>query len=242
MMALDNANPRVRNWFLLLHNHDETCFCAICRESKLTLMDDQLQSLRQQITHIMPMQREARLTAVFSITKQLILVGKRYKDVCLNPTNNPRLYQQFKSWAKKQPYYQRFLDGSARSKKEFDDHCDFVNDAASCAENWEAILMNLTDQRITNIEARTLIVESFARAASMSWCLYYNAKCGTRLILPCPNDEETYSSDDVENIFRYIVNSEVLGKIGHNSVVAASLMKSVTLKVIRHCDDNRELN
>ena len=61
-------------------------------------------------------------------------------------------------------------------------------------------------------------------------------------ILPRPNDEETYSSDDVEDIFRYIVNSEVLGKIGHNSVVAASLMKSVTLKVIRHCDDNRELN
>ena len=131
------------------------------------------------------------------------------------------------------------MDGSTRSKNEFDEHCDFVNNAASFAENWETIIKNLTDERITNIEAKTLSVECFARAASMSWCLYYNTKCGTRVIIPSPSDEETYSPDDVENVFRCIVNSGVLGKIGHNPIVAASLMKSVTLKVIRHCNDNR---
>lgn len=230
----------MNNSFLYVENHDASCFCRICREQKLRIMDDRIHTLQAEIKHRLPFEREKRLNAVFSVTKKMILSGKKYKDTCLNIANNPRMFTQFRSWANTQPMYFRYIHGTDKLKKKFSDHCKFVNDAATCAENWEKIVANLTDERITNIKAKTLDVHQLARATSMNWCIYYNSKCGRTSNVPDADEPGTYSMEDANNIRDLIVQNGVLTRIEHNPVVASSLMKSVTLKVIKHCRDISE--
>ena len=198
-------------------------------------MDSRMDVLHRQITIALPRAKYIKLTASFNITKREILAGKRYKDVCLDVRNNPRLYTQFRSWARKQQRYQRYIHGTNKHKKIFDEHCNYVNDAAICAENWQKIVDNLNDERITNIDARTLDVHQLARASTLNWCFYHNARCTPTAIVPEPGEEGTYTRDDVKELHALIVNHGVLDRIEYNPVVASSLMKSVTLETLKTC-------
>ena len=65
-------------------------------------------------------------------------------------------------------------------------------------------------------------------------------KCGRTSNVPDADEPGTYSMEDANNIRDLIVQNGVLTRIEHNPVVASSLMKSVTLKVIKHCRDISE--
>ena len=222
------------NRILLHDNHMEHCFCEICVAHKLSQMDNSIPIIRNHIEQ-MQLRREVHLGRMFNITKQQILYGKRYKDVCLHISNNPRHYTQFRSWAAKQPFYQRFVRGNEVLQREFKQHCQFVNDAALCVEKWSNIRTNLTDQRITHIDVRTLSVHNLARASSMNWCIWYNAQCGGTTNRPDPDEDGTYSAEDTERIFELILDDGVLDTINYDPIRATSLMKTTTFKVIRFC-------
>ena len=179
--------------------------------------------------------KELHLDRSFIRTKQAILWGKRYHDMAMNRLHNPRRYTQFRSWAKKQPCYQQFIDGSLTLQRNFSDHCDYVNDARTCLENWEVIKSNLCDDRITHIDVRKLDIHQLARAKLMTWCIYYNGQCGGKKSPPDPEEEGIYDSNDVDRIYNFVINDPLMTMIDHQPNKATSLMKTTTLKVIRHC-------
>ena len=220
---------------MMIENHDGNCFCENCRYQQLQAMGINLNTLYQRVTITLPRARENKLLALFNIRKREILAGKRYKDISLNPTNNPRLLENFKSWARTQQRYQRFIHGTESLKKEFENHCAYINDCAICAEKWSTITSNLNDPRITNIDARALSVNQLARAVTLNWCLYHNARCTPNASPPEPGEEGTYSRDDVREVHDLILNQGVLDKIEYNPVVAASFMKSVALEIMKTC-------
>ena len=226
-----------RNWFMMAGTHDHNCFCGNCRTIRLQSMVNDIDTLFTTITERLPQAREEKLDALFNIRKREILAGKRYHDVSLNGVNNPRLLRQFKSWARSQQRYQHLLQGTDKERKIFDQHCTYVNNCTTCAEKWEIISHNLNDAQITNIDARSLSVNQLARAVSLSWCHYHNARC-TNAAPPVSGEEGTYTRDDVLEVHELIMNHGVINRIGFDSNVAASFMKSLALKILQTCQEN----
>ena len=232
-MAFNNIESTCPNIFLLWQNHDATCFCEHCRRGKLHhIGHESVQMLREMIVNRLITERQRRANALFEITKTQILYGKQYKDKCLAGTR----YTNFKCWAKTQPYYHNYVTGTSVRQKEFTRHCEHINSASICFDKWDTIVSNLTDPRITHINARTLSVENLAHAVTIEWCLYYNSKCGGA---PVTGDEENlYLMSDVDDIFRCILQNGILDRINHDPKVAASFGKQLSLRMIRYCRDN----
>ena len=118
----------------------------------------------------------------------------------------------FKCWAKRQPAYQAFVNGETAQRKEFDRHCQHINEAEYCFDNWEKIVFNLTDRRIDSVDARSFIVRSFFLASNLDWCLEYNEKLRRR----GRARDHSYSRAQIDDIFQHIVNSGILGDIEYD--------------------------
>ena len=151
--------------------------------------------------------------------------------------NNRRLLVKFQSWAREQPRYQWFVHGSEKDKKASEKHCEYINDCATCVEKWEKIASNLNDPRITNIDARTLNMYQLARSSTKTWCFYHNTRCGTSTAQE-PGEEGTYNRNGVNEVHDLILNHGVLDTIEYDPVIAASFMKSVTLKIMQTCREH----
>ena len=144
MAVFGNAETFFPNIFLLDNSHNQTCFCVHCRVRKANAVPDKGEgSLRQALTVDIPNEREARSNALLEVTKKQIVYGKLYKDICMANTH----YIYFKCWAKRQAAYLPYVNGDKARKLEFNRHCQLVNDAAYCFENWEKIVTNNTLHR-----------------------------------------------------------------------------------------------
>ena len=132
------------NNFLLDRLHDEYCLCMQCKVIKLNRASDRGTNwLRDSMLNNLTNSRSAKGKAVFKVTIQQIINGKIYKTMYLEGTG----VNFFKVWAKRQPFYTRYVNGTEDEKKEFDDHCQLINDAALCYDYWENIIHNLTNRR-----------------------------------------------------------------------------------------------
>lgn len=233
-MAFHNIETTSPNHFLSLQDHDHaTCFCERCRSGKLNLLANKtIQRLRRDVLTTLPTQKNVKENSVFETTLQEIVNGKEYKDRCLTGTR----YSNFGSWAKKQPMYHRFAHSESYArKKEFTDHCAYINDAAICYENWDEIVSNLTDRRMTHINARSFPVENFAHAKSLEWCLSHNIKCGGKRLDDGQTPLDIYNQSDVARIFGKIVDDGILEQMEYDPKTCASFAHQLTLKMIRYC-------
>jgi len=199
---METFNP---NFFLLVTQHDATCFCLPCRNRQVQAIGDKREaSLRNALLQVIPNERRNRADMLFQETMKQIVYGKLYKDVCMATTT----YKLFKCWAKKQPIYIPYAEGNATRRREFNLHCKLVNDAAFVFQHWETIVDNLTDWRMDSIDARTFSVGYFAKAYSINWCVEYNQKVKNRCSKK--SDEKHYSKDDINGIFQHILSTGIL--------------------------------
>ena len=233
MAAFYNIESRFPNIFLAQTLHDVKCFCAQCRRRQINAVIDKSEAnLRHMVTVNIPTEREARTSAVFEVTKKQIIYGKLYKDICLENTH----LKYFKCSAKRQPAYQLLVSGDNARRKEFDRHCQHINEAAYCFENWERIVSNLTDRRIDSVDARSFSVRSFFLASNLDWCLEYNEKLrrkgGSR-------GDQMYSRDQIDGIFQHIVNTGILDDIEYDEQVAASIGSQLQRKMVSYCRKQR---
>ena len=90
--------------------------------------------------------------------------GNAYKRKCLDVTG----YRYFRSCCKHEPQF------AGLSDKELSKFCDKVNEACWVFDNWEKIVSNLTDERMVEIDARTLSVPQLYLARNIEWCLALN--------------------------------------------------------------------
>lgn len=229
--------PPLPNLFLLEQNHihNENCFCRLCRQrcADAIIGPQRVKDyLRNLITHDLPLEREGQSDAVFKTTKQQIVLGKVYKDECLSDNT----YRYFKSWAKQEPVYQPLVNGSNKQQKEFKRHCQHINETSYCFENWEKIVSNLTDSRMTYIDARNFSVHYFYLSASIDWCLEYNEKVSPK---ERSRDGLPYSSAQIDDIFHHIVDSGILQDIEHDPRLAAVIGGQLQRKMTSYCRRHR---
>ena len=180
--------------------------------------------LRTFFDTILPLAREVA-DAVFKATKKQIVHGKVYKEECLSDNT----YKYFKSWAKNQPEYQPLL---RENKKEFERHCADVNEATYCFDNWELIVSNLTDKRMSSIDARNFSVSKFYRASNIDWCLEYNEKVRRK---ERSQGRLPYSQGQIDDIFQHIIRSGIFDDIDHDPKLAAGIGDRLQRKMTSYC-------
>ena len=151
-----------------LSRHVETnCFCGVCRIYRYDIIigiDYSINELHNLFTRELVEEEGVRLDRLYQTTIQFIIYGKAYKESCLRNTG----YTYFKSWAKNHPQFAHF------SSKDLQKFCDRVKKASTVFDNWEIIVKNLTDIRMTYIDARRFSFAQFWEARNLAWCLNYN--------------------------------------------------------------------
>ena len=187
--------------------------------------------MRHALTDEIPNERQTRSNALFEVTKKQIVYGKLYKDICMANTQ----YKYFKCWAKRQAAYLPYVNGDKARKLEFVRHCQLINDAAFCFENWERIVFNLNDRRINSIDSRSFSVHYFAMAANIDWCLEYNEKVRKS----GRSREPVYSQAQIDAIFQHILGTGLLDDIEFDEQVAASIGSQLQRKMVAYCRRHR---
>ena len=212
---VENIHP---NMFLLndrddndVQAHPRTCFCVRCRAIEVAEIHDRyipyhddlrmLNELRHMVVNVLPKRLVKAQERVFEITRALIVYGKTYKEVALKNGD----YTLFKCWAKTQFYYQEFINGSRQAQKEFDNHCQFVNDCAYVYDNWDKIVNNLTNESLTNLNARTFTVGKFREAVDFNWCISENERARTGTA-PRRQGEQLWTPDDVNETAHHVLS------------------------------------
>ena len=192
----------IQNDFLLrfvVHNDIlPMCFCSECRDRRTEATRTfTLRRMYHKFTDVLPLKEASNLDKLFENTLNQIVVGSVYKDTALAQSG----YRYFKVWAKQENQFAHF------SKKELTKFCCKVNEASSAFDHWDRIVANLTDCRMTEIDARRFSVRQFFLAKSLDWCINYNE------ILRKKNkntDGPLYSEDKYADIFRNILASGIL--------------------------------
>ena len=75
------------------------------------------------------------------------------------------------------------------------------NEAAYCFDKWGLIVGNLTDKRMSSIDAHTFSVSKFYRASNIDWCLEYNEKVRRK---ERSQGGLPYSEGQIDDIFQHI--------------------------------------
>ena len=123
------------------------------------------------------------------------------------------------------------------NKKEFERHCADVNEATYCFDNWELIVSNLTDKRMSSIDARTFSVRKFYRASNIDWCLEYNEKV-------CRKERSQgglpYSKGQIDDTFQHIV-SGIFDDIDHDPKLASGIGDRLQRKMTSYCHRKHKL-
>ena len=205
------------------------CFCEQCRVNKLeqlTLLGAQkgIGWLKTTCLDNLPIGRAKRSNKVYETTLQQILRAKAYKQACLQGTG----YTYWKPWAKKQPQFQMM------DPKRFEQDATFIREANYAFDNWDKIVENLTDPRMSSIDARTFSVNYFYRATKIEWCLSYNETVRPKAKLT-EDEELPYTQAKMDQIFEYIVGTGILDDINHNPKLAAGIGESLKMRMTRHC-------
>ena len=183
---------------------------------------------QEQCVVYLPMGRERKAEILFKTTQLQIIYGQAYKKACLANTT----YKYWKSWAKLQPQFEHLVNGNDWSRKTFNDLAREISEASSVFRNWDRIVQNLTDKRMTCIDARTFSVHMFYCAKGLDWFLSYNealrAKGSTANELP-------HTQYKVDEIFQHMINSGIFDDMNHNPRLAAGLGESLKLKMTSYC-------
>ena len=132
-----------------------------------------------------------------------------------------------------QPQFAHLVNGNDRSKKTFDDLAKEISEAASVFMNWDLIVQNLTDKRMTCIDARAFSVRMFYCAKSIDWCLGHNGDL--RRKGSSVNNGLPYTHDKVDEIFHHMINSGIFDDMNHNPKLAAGLGEALKLKMTSYC-------
>ena len=227
------GNLYTPNLFLkVIDCQNARCFCLPCRTRKLeevSLLGTQRGTdwLQRTCLDTLPIGRARRSNKVFESTLQQILCAKAYKEACLNGSG----YLYWKSWAKHQPQFQNIH--SKQEKKRFEQDASFIREANYVYQNWDKIVDNLTDQRMSSIDARTFSVNYFYRSTNIEWCLSYNETVRPKVKLD-ENEELPYSQAKLDDIFSYMITTGIFEDIKYDPKLAAGIGESLKLRMTRY--------
>ena len=200
----------------------EGCFCEDCRLrrcARYTGLNNR--GLFQLFVRGLPRLENEQLLKCHETVLNMIVAGKLYKENCLRNTQ----YEQFKSWANKQP---QFADWDERSLKRFS---DAVNEADIVYRSWEVIVSNLMDPRMDYLDARRFSLGQFRQAKDLGWCLLQNERQRRN----ARRGDSQYDEQKYQSLLQIIKTFGILDDFDHDPHVAAMLMRRLSSDIVKYC-------
>ena len=99
-------------------------------------------------------------------------------------------------------------------------------------DNWDRIVNNLTDERVSAIDARRLSLGELYLAKNIDWCLSLNDQLRRKEKRVA---EPLWPKEKFDNIFQNIIQSGIFEDIQHSPSVAASLGGRLQNAMVAYC-------
>lgn len=208
------------------NNYDDDCFCEFCRNLRVVSNSSmELLELYRLFNRTLPGEQNVHLHNYHRGVLEEISAGKTFKNLALADGQ----YLYLKCWAKNRAPWKDW------DKKDLDKFCQKVNIAALVYEKWDVIVSNLTDSRMTEIDARNFSMNMFYEARDITWCLNYNEQMRLR-----KSDGEKlnlYSEDLYQSVKNHILNCGILAGMSrpNDPHIAAMMMKRLSKEVVGAC-------
>ena len=207
------------------NHYDEDCFCEFCRNIRIVSNAGmELPQLYRLFSRTLPGEQSIHLHRYHCAVLEQIAAGKTFKNLALADGE----YAYVKCWAKNRAPWKDWV------KKDRDKFCRKVNSAALVYDKWNVIVDNLTDPRMTEIDARNFSMEMFYEAKDITWCLNYNEQLRTR-----KNTEklDLYSENLYQAVKENILNCGILGGMArpNDQHIAAMMMRRLSSEVVGIC-------
>ena len=214
------------NFLINLEEHHEVrgrCFCEMCRRLRLErLADVGIQEAYHQFIHMMPFKEKAKLESYHASVIDQIVFGEHYKKTALEGT----AYTKFKWWAKSAfPHL---------SRKEMDKFSCKVTEASWVFRNWDVIVTNLTNHRMTSIDARRFSVHMFYQAKSLTWCLNYNEQIRSKA-RKSTVEGKLYDEDSFNRLLKAVFDDGILREVEFDPTISSAIMGRLQSQVVAYC-------
>jgi len=198
------------NTFLLGHV-EANCFCQRCRHERYDIIvgiNYPNNRLRQLFTNDLVMEEEDKLYMLYHTTLEKVLYGKVFMESSLNQEGK----KYFRPWARRHfPHL---------TEEKLNEFVENVKRASTVFDKWDTIVENLTDSRLTYIDARRFSVLHFWRARHLNWCLNYNESLRSK---GKDQADKPYPEDKYQMIFQHIKNSGILDDIDNDPQTASCI-------------------
>ena len=99
-------------------------------------------------------------------------------------------------------------------------------------DKWDTIVENLTDNRLTYIDARRFSIGQFWKARHLSWCLTHNESLRLEAQGRSEGDKP-YPEDKYQMIFQQIINSGILDDVDNDPQTAACIGRRLQSDMVR---------
>ena len=207
-------------------NFVEDCFCVFCRNLRVVSnsgMD--LGELNRLFTRTLPGEQGVHLHRYHRTVLEQVAAGKTFKNIALSDG----VYVYLKCWAKNRDPWKGWQE------KDRNKFVRKVNIAALVYEKWDIIVGNLTDSRMTEIDARNFSMNMFYEARDITWCLNYNEQL--RLKKSDSEKLNLYSEDLYQAVKENILNCGILAGMSqpNDPHIAAMMMRRLSNEVVGAC-------
>ena len=198
------------NTFLLGHV-EVHCFCQRCRQERYDIIvgiNYTNNRLRQLFTDDLVLEEDEKLDMLYHTTLERVLYGKVFKEYSLRQSGK----KYFGPWAR--------LHFPHLTEEKLQNFINSVKQAATVFDKWDTIVENLTDNRLTFIDARRFSIGHFWKARHLSWCLTHNESLRPQ---GRSKGDKPYPEDKYQMIFQQIINSGILDDIDNDPQTASCI-------------------
>ena len=208
------------------NHYAEDCFCEFCRNLRVVANSGmELAELNRLFSRTLPGEQSVQLHRYHCTVLEQIAAGKTFKNLAL--ANEDYVY--LGCWAKNRDPWKSW-DEKDRNK-----FVRNVNIAALVYEKWNIIVSNLTDPRMTEINARNFSMSMFYEARDITWCLNYNEQL--RLRKSKGEKLNLYPEDLYQAVKKNIFDCGILAGMTrpNDPHIAAMMMKRLSNEVVGAC-------
>ena len=94
---------------------------------------------------------------------------------------------------------------------------------------------NLTDTRLSHIDARRFSIDSFYRARNLNWCLNQNDLLRRR-----GDADKVYEEHKYQSIIHFIISTDILLDIEHDDLLTSMLGRRIQRDLMKISEENRQ--
>ena len=208
--------------------HKSICFCVTCRERKMNTLAANLtfEQVHRLFFQVQASLEDAAAENLLQTTLERIAAGESFRKLCLSRRYNPHGYTSFGVWLNRH---------TNRTEQERKKICMQMTEVKMINAHWEEIVTNLTDRRMTHVDARRFTINKFYRAININFCLNQQRLNGPQTT-PVEIIQE-YDEQKFQDIMALVCSSGILDDVSYCPDQAKLIVKRFRKEINNLCKE-----